>query len=122
MLDDSRIFISSAFALLIGLLWVSGIFGKVRNLERTNQVSNLNREGCPPPEATAILNADDTEAEWEVPMNIGELTVSKLLVHPIKVCDASLWPTRESAEVVTCTAESRAELSRDVAFGSKVYA
>ena len=85
MLDDPRIFISSAFALLIGLLWVSGIFGKVRNFKRTNQVPNLNQGGCPPPESTAVLSANDEEAEWEVPMNIGELTVSKLLVHPIKV-------------------------------------
>ena len=120
MLDDPHTFsaLSSALALLLGLLWVSGIFGRVRKLKQTSQVPKLNQGGCPPAEATV---ASDKQV-WEVPHDIGELTVSKLLVHPIKVCDASLWPTRESAEVVTCTAESRAELSRDVAFGSKVYA
>ena len=120
MLDDSYIFsaLSSALALLLGLLWVSGVFGRVQKLKQTSQVSKLNQGGCPPAEATL---ANDKQV-WEVPRDIGELTVSKLLVHPIKVCDASLWPARESAEVVTCTAESRAELSRDVAFGSKVYA
>jgi len=87
MLDDSRIFpiISSAFALLVGLLWVSGICGRVRSLKKTSQASKLNQGKCLPTEATAGVNVDDEETEWEVPMNIGELTVSKLLVHPIKV-------------------------------------
>lgn len=85
MLDDSRIIplLSSAFALLLGLLWVSGIFGRVWNLKRTNEASQLNREGCPPTEATSAVIYD--EEVWEVPMDIGVLVVSKLLVHPIKV-------------------------------------
>jgi len=85
MLDDSRIIsiLSSALALLLGLLWVSGIFGRVWNLRRTNEASQLNREGCPPTEVTAAANYD--EEVWEVPKDIGVLAVSKLLVHPIKV-------------------------------------
>jgi hypothetical protein len=85
MLDDLRTFpiLSSAFSLLLGLLWVSGIFRRVRNLGRPNQVSQRNQEGCPPTEAAAAANYD--EQVWEVPKDIGELTVSKLFVHPIKV-------------------------------------
>ncbi|KAF9644632.1 hypothetical protein BDM02DRAFT_888505 [Thelephora ganbajun] len=47
-----------------------------------DQVLKLNQGGCPPTETTAV---NDKEV-WEVPQNIGELTVSKLLVHPIKSC------------------------------------
>ena len=47
-----------------------------------NQVSDPNPgAGCPPTEATA---GDDGDV-WEVPRDIGELAVSKLFVHPIKV-------------------------------------
>lgn len=83
ILDDSYIFpiLSSALSLL-GLLWVSGIFGRVRKIKQPSQVSELNQGGCPPTEVAAAAN--DKEA-LEVPKNIGELTVSKLLVHPIKV-------------------------------------
>jgi len=83
MLDGSNIFpvLSSALALLFGILWVSGISGRVRNLRQTSYVSRLNRTKCPPTEATAANDKD----VWEVPQNLGELTVSKLLVHPIKV-------------------------------------
>jgi len=83
MLDGSGIFpfLSSALALFFGLLWASGIFGRVRNFKPTNQVSGLNRPEPPPPEATAANDKD----VCEVPQNLGELIVSKLLVHPIKV-------------------------------------
>jgi len=82
MLDDSSAFpiLSSALALLFGLLWASGIFGRVRNPKPTNELPGLNRAKPSPAEATA--NDKDV---WEVPQNLGELTVSKLLVHPIKV-------------------------------------
>ena len=83
MLDDSRTFpiLSSAFALLFGLLWVFGIFGRIWSPKPADQVSELDQRGCPPTEFTT---AADNEV-WEVPRNIGELTVTKLLVHPIKV-------------------------------------
>ena len=82
MLDDLGTFpiLPSAFALLF-LLWASGIFGRVRSLKPTDEVSGLNRLKPPPTEATAANDKD----VWEVPQNLGELTVSKLLVHPIKV-------------------------------------
>lgn len=85
MLDDLRTFpiLSSAFPLFLGLLWVSGIFGRVWNLKRTNRVPQLNQEGCPPAEATTA--AEYGREVLEVPKDIGVLTVSKLLVHPIKV-------------------------------------
>jgi len=78
VLDDSRIFplLSSALALLLCLLWVFGIFGRVRRNDKPT-----NHGGCPPVDATTAYDED----VWEVPENIGELTVSKLLVHPIKV-------------------------------------
>ena len=63
---------------------MSGIFKRAWNLiEQMDQVSEPNPTECPPTEATAA-NGDDV---WEVPPEIGELTVSKLLVHPIKVSD-----------------------------------
>ena len=50
-----------------------------------SQTNNLGIEtehtGCSPTEATAANDKDI----WEIPQNIGELKVSKLLVHPIKV-------------------------------------
>ena len=86
MLDYSSIssILSPALALLLGLLCVSGIFGRVRVLRPTSQVSKLNYIGCPPTEATAADDEEDKHV-WEVPQNLGELTVTKLLVHPIKV-------------------------------------
>ena len=87
MLDDLNILpiLSSAFALLLGLLWVSGIFGRVRNFKKTTREPKLNQGGYPPAEATATAAADGNEVGG-VPKDIGELTISKLLVHPIKVC------------------------------------
>ena len=85
MLDRLHIpsVLSSALALL-GLLWVSGIVGRVRNPKKAIRESGLNQGGCPPAEASATATADGNEA-WGVPRDIGELTISKLLVHPIKV-------------------------------------
>ena len=85
MLDYSSIpsILSPALALL-GLLWVFGIFGRVRILKPASPVSKLNYMGCPPTGATAT-DDEDGKHVWEVPQNLGELTVTKLLVHPIKV-------------------------------------
>lgn len=85
MLDHLHIpsVLSSALALL-GLLWVSGMLGRARNPKKATRKSELNQGGCPPAEASATAAADGNEA-WGVPKDIGELTVSKLLVHPIKV-------------------------------------
>ena len=83
MLGDSNTIpiLSSAVALLFGLLWASGVFGRVRSPKPKNEVSRLNHSKPPPIEATAANGKD----VWEVPRNLGELTISKLLVHPIKV-------------------------------------
>ena len=114
MLDNSVTFpiLSSALALLTGLLLVSGIFGRVCNPKPTNQVSGMNRTQCPPAEAAATNDKD----VWEVPHSIGELTVSKLLVHPIKV---SLSPLHRLD--VPYIVGLFAELSWHVSFGSEIY-
>lgn len=89
--DPSTLPILTSALALLGLLWASGIFGRVRILEPKHRVSKLNHVGCPPIEATATSDTD----VWEVPQDIGELTVSKLLVHPIKVSFRLRYPGRE---------------------------
>ena len=55
--------------------------GTAQNLNPSDEASNTNKAECPHIEAPAA-NAKDV---FEVPQVIGELTISKLFVHPIKV-------------------------------------
>lgn len=61
----------------------SSISTGAEGLKPGDQVLKPDQVGCPPTEAT---NAKDV---WEVPQDIGELTISKLFVHPIKVSFAT---------------------------------
>lgn len=119
MLDYPSIssIISPALALL-GLLWISGAFGRVQILRPASQMSKLNYIGCPPAEATSADDEEDKHV-WEVPQNLGELTVTKLLVHPIKVSrDRRYTGVRQGLmpQGLVC-----AELSRIIASRSEVH-
>jgi hypothetical protein len=59
----------------------AGIFGKAQNHSPVDRASESNRGELPPAEAAITDNGE----MWEVAQEIGEIRVSKLFVHPIKV-------------------------------------
>lgn len=77
-------------------------------------MSKTNQTGCPATEAVA--NAKEV---WEKPWDIGQLSVSKLFVHPIKV--GSGCTTVLQLPDLIFILKSSAELSGDIAFGSEVH-
>ena len=83
MVDDLPVFpiLLSILPLLLGLLWVSGTFRRVCDISPTDQTSGSNGRVWPPTE----LAPANGEEVWEVPQSIGELRISKLFIHPIKV-------------------------------------
>ena len=85
--------VSAIVVSLTGILW--GLFGRSPARARLSAVANGKAVVCPPEQlkddlatlkdGNGVANAYTLDREISVPFDVGDVRVSKILVHPIKV-------------------------------------